>query len=60
MENYILRIYRRDERYPERVVGVVEDVETGERLPFRNLSELITILSERQYMGTESRELEQV
>jgi hypothetical protein len=58
VENYILRIYRRDEHYPDRVIGVVEDVENGERLPFRNLGELITILAEREFLVSESEELQ--
>ncbi len=40
MENYIVRIYRRDEQNPDDVIGMVERVEWGDRQPFRSLSEL--------------------
>jgi hypothetical protein len=59
MENYILRIYRRDERYPERVVGIVEDAGTGERLSFGTLAELTTILSTKnRAVANEGQRLE--
>jgi hypothetical protein len=45
MENYILRIYRRDECQPDAVVGLVEPVESGEIQPFRTLTELKAILA---------------
>ena len=45
VENYILRIYRRDEHHPDRVVGIVEDAENGETTSFRNLSQLIEVLA---------------
>lgn len=60
VENYILRIYRRDEHHPDRVVGVVEDVENGETTPFRNLGQLIAILSKQHSLDVESEELERV
>ena len=50
MENYILRIYRRDECQLDGTVGLVEAVETGEIQPFRTLSELTTILAEPPMM----------
>ena len=45
MENYIIRIYRRDDQNPDDVIGMVERVEWGDRQPFRGLSELCKILS---------------
>jgi hypothetical protein len=45
VENYILRIYRRDACQPESVVGLIERVETGEIHTFRTLKALITILA---------------
>ena len=45
MENYIVRIYRRDEQNPDDVIGMVERVEWDDRQPFRGLSELCKILS---------------
>jgi hypothetical protein len=45
MENFIVRIYRRDECEPDGVTGLVETVETGEIQPFSTLSELATFLA---------------
>ena len=45
MENYIVRIYRRDDQNPDDVIGMVERVEWDDRQPFRGLSELCKILS---------------
>jgi hypothetical protein len=45
MENYILRIYRRDECQPGSVIGLVEVVETGEKQSFKTLTELMSILA---------------
>lgn len=45
MENYIVRVYRRDEQKPDEVVGIVERVEKEDRQPFHSLSELCKILS---------------
>ena len=45
MENYIVRIYRRDEDDPHGVTGLVEFVETGEKRTFSRLSELATLLA---------------
>ena len=60
MENYILRIYRRDEHHPDRVVGIVEDIENGETTSFRNLSQLIAIVSKQHSLDVESEKLERV
>ena len=54
MENYIVRIYRRDKYQPDGIVGLVETVETGEIQPFRTLSELTTILAETPKMKEET------
>jgi len=45
MENYIVRIYRRDDLNPDDVIGMVERVERDDRQPFHSLSELYEILS---------------
>jgi hypothetical protein len=45
MQNYIVRIYRRDELDPDGVTGLVEAVETGAIQPFSTLSELATLLA---------------
>ena len=51
MENYIVRIYRRDEYQPDGIVGLVESVETSEVQPFRTLGELTTLLAETPMMA---------
>ena len=43
MENYIVRIYRRDDGM-ENVAGVVEIVSTQEQKPFKSHDELLEIL----------------
>ena len=45
MENYIVRVYRRDMQNTHGVVGLVENVEKEEKLVFHNLEELCSILS---------------
>lgn len=45
MENYIVRVYRRDRRNTHGVVGLVENVENEEKLVFHSLEELCSILS---------------
>ncbi|UCD58875.1 MAG: hypothetical protein JSV16_07145 [Candidatus Hydrogenedentota bacterium] len=42
--NYIVRIYRRDEKNPARIVGVVEEVEAQEKRAFEDFDELRAIL----------------
>lgn len=45
MENYIVRVYRRDIQNTCGVVGLVENVENEEKLVFHSLEELCSILS---------------
>ena len=45
MENYIVRVYRRDIQNTCRVIGLVENVENEEKLVFHSLEELCSILS---------------
>lgn len=45
MENYIVRIYRRDDSNSENVIGMVESVETQRQQPFHNLVTLTELLS---------------
>ncbi len=45
MENYIVRIYRRDSTDPEQVNGVLESVEQDTRRPFANLNTLSSMLA---------------
>ncbi len=44
MENYIVRIYRRDSEDPQQVAGVVELVEPGKTKAFSCIEELNQIL----------------
>ena len=44
MENYIVRIYRRDHDESVNVVGIVESVETEKKQAFKNMDELTRIL----------------
>ncbi len=46
MDNYIVRIYRRNPRHPERLVGVVENVERESQQRFHTAHELLEILVE--------------
>lgn len=46
MENYIVRIYRRDEYNPDGLAGIVEFVETGEKRPFHRLTDLLAALQQ--------------
>ena len=46
MENYIVRIYRRDEKDRIKVTGVVESVERETRHTFHTLNSLRSILME--------------
>lgn len=45
MESYIVRIYRRQEKHPREVVGIVEEVEAEEKKAFKNMDELMEILA---------------
>ncbi len=44
VENYIVRIYRRYEAEPERVIGLVEHPEQGTTERFNGITELLNIL----------------
>jgi hypothetical protein len=46
MDNYIVRIYRRDRRHPEQLVGLVENVEQESQQRFHTAHELLAILIE--------------
>jgi hypothetical protein len=48
MDNYIVRIYRRDADDPAKAVGVVEYVETGTRRSFADIDELLSLLHLRK------------
>jgi hypothetical protein len=44
MENYIIRVYRRDHSDPERLTGLLESVERETRRPFYTLKDLCMLL----------------
>ncbi len=46
-ESYIVRIYRREPENPERITGLVEVIETGEKKKFASGDELREIFSAR-------------
>jgi hypothetical protein len=45
MSSYLTRIYRRNKDNPDDIVGIVEDIDTGRKQPFKNLSELNKIIA---------------
>jgi hypothetical protein len=45
MENYIVRIYRRDNSDPERINGVLESIEQETQRPFASLNTLKNMLA---------------
>jgi hypothetical protein len=45
MENYIVRIYRRDATDPHKVAGVFESVEQATENTFTNLKSLVSLLA---------------
>ncbi|MCW9098516.1 MAG: hypothetical protein OQJ93_14115 [Ignavibacteriaceae bacterium] len=44
MENYIVRIYRRDQHRSDEIAGLVELVEAEKKQAFKNMDELSHIL----------------
>jgi len=44
MENYIVRIYRRDSADSEQIAGIVESVERNENIMFKSIEELMHIM----------------
>jgi len=51
MESYVIRIYRRHESEPEKVVGLVEHPENSAVERFSSLAELVNILLSPQRIG---------
>ncbi|MFC1844376.1 PilZ domain-containing protein [Thermodesulfobacteriota bacterium] len=43
MENYIVRIYRRENTNPDSITGIVEKPDSGENISFRNNEEFFNI-----------------
>lgn len=48
LDNYIVRIYRRDGGDPRKVAGIVEEVGVKENQVFHNLDELWDILASQK------------
>lgn len=46
MDNYIVRIYRRDKDVPEKIAGLVETVGTDETRSFLSLSDLVKTITD--------------
>lgn len=44
MDSYLVRIYRRSNDDPENIVGVVEEIDTGQTHAFRSVSDLCRTL----------------
>ena len=45
MENYIVRIYRRNESDPQQIAGMLENVEKSENTAFKSFEELMQLMS---------------
>lgn len=60
MENYIVRVYRRDIQNTCGVIGLVENVENEEKLVFHSLEELCSILSINPMKSQDSHQPEVV
>jgi hypothetical protein len=57
MQSYIVRIYRREGKKPERLLGVVEDPHGREKRAFTDYDELWEILnSEKKKLNENKRE----
>jgi len=54
MENYIVRIYRRDDADPNKLIGVCESVEQETRDTFNTLGSLISMISSARVVLDES------
>ena len=55
MENYIVRIYRRDHDESAKVAGIVESVETEKKQAFKNMDELARILCTPKRKASQKR-----
>jgi len=58
MENYIVRIYRRDTSDPNKLTGVCESVEQETRNTFSTLSNLMSLISPAQVVPDENAALD--
>jgi len=51
MDSYLIRIYRRSPDEPENLVGVVENIDTGQQHPFNSLAGMCQAVSASQPNG---------
>ena len=58
LKNYIVRIYRQDEKDVNKIIGVLEHVEEELQTNFSSMEELVRLLSERHPERTENMENE--
>ncbi len=54
-DNYVIRIYRRGEKDPQQVVGLVELVDRAEARSFKCMEELFVILTESRRKRTREK-----
>jgi hypothetical protein len=45
MDSYLTRIYRRSKDDPDEIVGIIEEIDTGEKHSFKHVSELNAIIT---------------
>ena len=54
MDSYLIRIYRRSNDDPEKVVGVVEEIDSGLNRCFQNMAELANMLTLEKFTEKEA------
>ncbi|MBU4318624.1 MAG: hypothetical protein KKF30_15310 [Proteobacteria bacterium] len=52
MDSYLIRIYRRSQDEPEKIVGIIEDINSGLKQSFKNLAELCNTITTPQPQGS--------
>ena len=45
MESYLIRVYRRSKDAPEKIVGIIENIDSGLTQSFKNLTELCNAIT---------------
>ena len=45
METYVVRVYRKKEEQSNEILGMVEDVEGGDKKPFTTVDEMVNFLT---------------
>jgi len=51
MKNFVIRVYRQDEKDQNQVVGVVESIEENKQSSFSTMEELMRILCKQKPIG---------